>query len=98
MTYLGDHGTVSARIHRLSEQPAEPGLGSIVATGSVTQGEFGVFRRVMAPDLVYVPRRGIHAIKALGDSSAEVLTIYVPGVPARSSSTGFLRSPGPAEP
>jgi len=117
MTYLGEFGAVTARIHRSADQPAEPGVGAIVVTGSVTQGEFGMFRGFMRPgtevgghfhrtfsesfyvlqgelqffdgdrlddvntgDLVYVPRGGIHGLKVEGDTPAEVLTIFSPGI------------------
>jgi mannose-6-phosphate isomerase-like protein (cupin superfamily) len=117
VTYLGEFGAASARVHRLAEQPTEPGVGSIVATGSVTQGDFGLFRGVMNPgaevaghfhrtfsesfyvlhgdleffdgdrlvdvtigDLVYVPPGGIHNLKVLGETPAEVLTIFSPGI------------------
>ena len=34
---------------RVSTQPHKPGFGSIVATGTVTDGDFGAFRSVMRP-------------------------------------------------
>jgi quercetin dioxygenase-like cupin family protein len=92
-------------------------VGAIVATGTVTQGDFGLFRGVMAPgaqvaahfhrtfsesfyvlegrvevfdgdrwsdmqggDLVYVPAGGIHGLRAVDDSPAELLTIFSPGI------------------
>jgi quercetin dioxygenase-like cupin family protein len=32
-------------------------------------------------DVVYVPAGGIHGVKVVGDSPAELLTIFSPGVP-----------------
>ena len=47
MTYLGRVGAVSARVHPVSQQPTEPGVGAIVATGAVTLGDYGMFRGLM---------------------------------------------------
>ena len=44
MTYLGTTGEVSARHHPVGEQPSRPGVGAIVATGAITDGDFGLFR------------------------------------------------------
>jgi quercetin dioxygenase-like cupin family protein len=117
MTYFGEFGAVTARLHRFADQPAEPGVGAIVATGAVTQGDFGMLRGFMNPgtevaahchrtfsesfyvldgelqvftgdgsvgattgDLVYVPPGGIHGLKVVGDTPADVLTIFSPGI------------------
>lgn len=118
MTYLGTTGEVSARHHPVADQPSRPGVGSIVATGAITDGDFGLFRGWLeagtnvaahfhrtfaetfyvlsgsievydgsawatssAGDLVYVPRGGIHGVRASNDAGAEVLTLFTPGIP-----------------
>lgn len=118
MTYVGDTGEVSARVHPVAEHPSRPGVGSIVATGAQTDGDFGLFRAEFRPgpdvaahfhrtfsesfyvlagsldvfdgarwvtsssgDLVHVPRGGIHGLRVTGAESAEVLTLFTPGIP-----------------
>lgn len=118
MTYLGAQGEVSARLHPSTEHESRPGVGSIVATGGLTDGDYGLFRGEFRPgtdvaahfhrtfsesfyvlsgsievfdgaawgtassgDLVYVPRGGIHGVRVGGDETAEVLTLFTPGIP-----------------
>ena len=49
MTYVGDAGEVSARVLPVAEHPSRPGVGSIVATGTQTDGDFGRFRAEFRP-------------------------------------------------
>lgn len=42
-------GQVSAVVRRTADQPTRPGIGSLVATGAVTRGEFGLFRAELGP-------------------------------------------------
>ena len=44
MSYLGERGEVSAVYHPVTEQPQQLGVGRIVATGTATNGDFGLFR------------------------------------------------------
>ena len=44
MSHLGERGEVSAVFHPVTEQPQRFGVGRIVATGAVTNGDFRLFR------------------------------------------------------
>src|SRR5262245_31617278 len=48
VTYLGDAGQTTASVLSVAEQLSRPGVGSVVATGSQTNGDFGLFRGSMA--------------------------------------------------
>jgi quercetin dioxygenase-like cupin family protein len=47
VTYVGD-GETSASVLAARDQLSRPGVGSVVATGSQTAGDFGLFRGTMA--------------------------------------------------
>lgn len=47
MTYVGDAGETSATVLAAGDQLSRPGVGAVVATGSQTGGDFGLFRGTM---------------------------------------------------
>ena len=47
MTYVGDAGETSATVLAAVDQLSRPGVGAVVATGSQTGGDFGLFRGTM---------------------------------------------------
>jgi quercetin dioxygenase-like cupin family protein len=118
VTYLGEAGETTASVLAVAQQLSRPGVGSMVATGSQTNGDFGLFRATMpggsevsahfhrtfsesfyllsgavelwdgttwnvasAGDLVHVPKGGVHGLRVPEGTCAEVLTLFVPGIP-----------------
>jgi len=117
VTYTGSRGETTAVVLPEAAQLSRPGVGSIVATGSQTNGDFGLFRSTMTPgsaiaphfhrtfsesfyvlagaielwngltwaraatgDLVHLPRGAVHGVRVRGDTPADVLTLFTPGI------------------
>ena len=88
MTYVGD-GENSAAVLAARDQLSRPGVGSVVATGSRTNGDFGLFRGTLAAgsdvaphfhrtfsESFYVLSGGIELWNGVAWSSASVVAFF----------------------